>query len=96
MAVAVILLSATLFMEISLPVNDIYSMSLMLATAGVAIIFYLNRFEPDYIEIEDNNVNICYINKMIFKRKDTILQKDNLTVSNRTKIVLVYIIMIFW
>ena len=46
-------------------------------------VFYLNRFEPEYIRVENENVEIAYFNKVFFKRKNENLIKSDLTIYQR-------------
>jgi hypothetical protein len=62
-------LSLMLFLFLAVDLTSIYALSMVIVFLGLIIAFYLNRNEPELIEINDNEIRVQYLNKFFFKRK---------------------------
>lgn len=62
-------ISFLLFMLLEVDLTTIYALSMFIAFVGLLIAFYLNRNDPELIEINENQVEAHFFNKIFFKRK---------------------------
>lgn len=64
-----IIVSLIIFITLSIDITFRYMFSMLIVFAGLLVVFFTNRNEPEKIEIKDNNIHITFFNKVFFKRK---------------------------
>jgi hypothetical protein len=69
LAVIGIITSLVIFTTFNIDIAFRYMFSMLIIFAGLLFVFYINRNEPEYINIEKDTIKITYFNKAFFKRK---------------------------
>lgn len=64
-----VIISLIIFITLSIDITFRYMFSSLIVFAGLLVVFFANRNEPDKIEIKDNKIHITFLNKSFFKRK---------------------------
>lgn len=83
-------LSLMIFLRLNIELEYRYLLSMIIVFIGILIVFYINRFEPSHIQIDNETICIDYFNKAFFKRKAVTFSKDKLSVSSRVDRIKVY------
>ena len=66
------------FIFIKIDISFLYFLSMLVIFSGLLIVFYMNRNEPEKIKIEGEKVEFTFFNKVFFKRKICVCQKQEL------------------
>ncbi|NPD44851.1 MULTISPECIES: hypothetical protein [unclassified Lentimicrobium] len=64
-----LIISLIIFITLSIDITFRYMFSALIVFAGLLVVFFINRNEPEKIEIKDNKIYITFFNKSFFKRK---------------------------
>lgn len=69
---------AVLFFFLKIDLSYCYFLCMLIIFTGLLIVFYKNKNEPEKINIEGERIEFSFFNKVFFKRKDCIFQKQYL------------------
>jgi len=64
-----VIISLIIFITLSIDIAFRYMLSTLIVFAGLLFLFFVNRNEPEKIEIKDNKIYITFFNRSFFKRK---------------------------
>lgn len=70
--------SALIFVAFKFDLSYQYFLSMLIIFLGLLIGFYLNRNEPEKLDIEEDRIKISFLNKVFFKKEPCIYLRDNL------------------
>lgn len=71
--------STLIFIAFKVDLSYRYFLSMLIIFLGLLIVFYLNRNEPEKLDIEGDRIKISFFNKVFFKREPFIYSRNNLT-----------------
>lgn len=72
---------------VDIELSYVYMLSSLIIFICVLYVFYLNKNDPEFIEICDNELRVSYINKTFFKRDSIVLQKNEINVEKNDDFV---------
>jgi hypothetical protein len=82
--------SLSIFLILDVEMSYRYLLSMIIIFIGILILFYVNRFEPELLSIDDETIHIDYFNKSLFKRKRTTILLNKITVSSEDAIIKIF------
>ncbi len=65
-----ILMSLMLFLTLNLATEYTYFLSMLFVSVGTLIVFYLNRNEPEQVQLDHEKIALVYFNKFFFKKPE--------------------------
>ena len=83
------IISLLVFLALNIDLSFKLSLSMLIVFIGVLIVFYLNKYEPEIITVEDKNFEFSYFNKVFFKRRKCVYAKNEIEVKIGDNIILV-------
>lgn len=87
LAVFGIILSATFFLTLPFSESSIYFLCSIFIFAALMYVFYRNRFEILTLKAVNDTVELSFINKSFFKRKDMKLSLPDINASKEGAII---------
>jgi hypothetical protein len=78
---------ALIFIALKFDLSYRYFLSMLIVFLGLLIVFYVNRNEPEKIDIEGDKIKISFFNKVFFKRKPCIYSRHDLIFKNHNDII---------
>lgn len=83
-------LSLMLFLLLPFDLTTLYALSMFMVFIGLLIVFYLNRNDPEMIEINENEFKAHFFNKIFFKRKPIVASVNNFRVKKNENAILLF------
>jgi hypothetical protein len=54
----------------------------------ILVVFYLNRFEPENLILDEDSITISFVNKFFFKKKEEEVKINSLEIVFSDKVIL--------
>jgi hypothetical protein len=83
-------LSLMLFLLLAFDLTTLYALSMFMVFIGLLIAFYLNRNDPEVIEVNENELKAHFFNKIFFKRKPIVASINDLRVKKNENAILLF------
>ncbi len=83
-------LSLMLFLLLPFDLTTLYALSMFMVFIGLLIVFYLNRNEPEMIEINGNEFKVHFFYQIFFKRKPIVASINDFKVKKNENAILLF------
>jgi len=75
-----VIISIIIFLSLKTDLTYRYMLSMLIVFLGILVVFFVNRNEPEKIEIREGRIQISFFNKVFFKRKPLSYSKQELDI----------------
>ncbi|SDT67256.1 hypothetical protein SAMN05216490_4775 [Mucilaginibacter mallensis] len=79
-----------IFLKSNLAVASELQISTTLVGFGSIIVIYLNKLEPHFIKLDEEQLSIDYINKLLFSRPSKVYLRKEISMSLKKNIMTIY------
>jgi hypothetical protein len=85
-----VILCTLIFLEFNMDLSFRYLLSVIFVFTGLLIVFFLNKYEIEKINLQDEIIELTYFNKIFFKKKPYSCKKQDVKTKMHKNIIVLY------